>query len=56
MNKSVTVQNNLKKTKYESRVPFGCRTPKQTGRLTVGRKFTLTLTWYAKSYGRRHSK
>jgi hypothetical protein len=27
------------------RVPDGCLTPGQTGRLTVGRNITLTLTW-----------
>jgi hypothetical protein len=32
------------KEKNWSRVPDGCLTPRQTGRLTVGRNITLTLT------------
>jgi hypothetical protein len=29
-----------------SRVPDGCLTPRQTGRLTIGHSMTLTLTWH----------
>jgi hypothetical protein len=38
------IKNNFKKEKIWSRVPHGYLTPRQTGRLTVGRN--ITLTWF----------
>jgi hypothetical protein len=32
-----------------SKIPYGCLTPRETGRLTVGRNVTLTLTPEVKS-------
>jgi hypothetical protein len=37
--------NQREKGKNWSRVPDGCLTPGRTGRLTVGRNITLTLTF-----------
>jgi hypothetical protein len=49
-NKPVTVQRKFQgERKNWSRVPDGCLTPRQTGRLTVGRKLTSTST--STSYG-----
>jgi hypothetical protein len=38
------IRNYLTVTKIWSQAPDGCLTPRHTGRLTVGRNITLTLT------------
>jgi hypothetical protein len=43
-NLQLSTNNQREKRENWSWVPDGCLTPRQTGRLTVGRNITLTLT------------
>jgi hypothetical protein len=43
-NPQLSKNDQREKGKNWSRVPDGCLTPRRTGRLTVGRNVTLTLT------------
>jgi hypothetical protein len=53
INKPETVKKNTQREngKNWSRVPGGCLIPRRTGRQTVGRNITLTLTYGMSSSG-----